>query len=66
MELNINKQDELNIKRYKTKVKQILKTVFKCEEIVENLSLSEYYLHMLCGIMPSALACTIFYGRTYK
>lgn len=66
MEFNINKQDELNIKKYKTKVKQILKTVFKCEEIAENLSLSEYYLHMLGGIMPSALACTIFYGRTYK
>lgn len=62
MEMPLTNQDKLNTKRYKTKVKQILKTVFKSEDLAEQMLFSEYYLNMVFGIMPSTLACSMFYG----
>ena len=62
MEMPLTNQDKLKTKRYKTKVKQILKTVFKSEDLAEQMPFSEYYLNMTFGIMPSVLACAIFYN----
>ena len=51
------------VKRYKQKVKQILKTVFNAEEMAEKYTLSDYKRNIEQGIFPTTAAIVIFYSK---
>lgn len=51
------------VKRYKQRVKQILKTIFNAEEMAEKYTLSDYKRNIEQGVFPTTAAIVIFYSK---